>query len=405
MTNGIYETGNKGRQPEWSTVGNFRWKLSIDAIDRALKYISDHSTTKDAILKLQTIFKLLLQNETRLCGTVYIGGSTPNLCNETCDLIKYLRGERRFLWDGKWLFTESGELVSPKMVSKHDICQAFYGQVNPTSTIYELLGFKKSEEDEIDELKKQVSQKQLDALFEDELRRRFGITSHDLEGRFPHNSGDSENAEEHFEFPVARIKNWEALRKHAAEMMVYAAPVKYEYKIRLLRVSNHPKETKAYLHNMYRYVGTYKYACQMCHDVCSSIASIELFLKPEAELDPIHLYLTAIVNAENARQNNHDNEASATFEQNRIWALNRLKEIFHDEDNNLERWLKGECCIFRMNHSEQPMSVNIGKDIEALYNFLCFCYKLNTNQRISDEYRDYLALSITRSCSDCWEEC
>ena len=68
-------------------------------------------------------------------------------------------------------------------------------------------------------------------------------------------------------------------------------------------------------------------------------------------------YLTAIVNAENARQNNHDNEASATFEQNRIWALNRLKEIFHDEDNNLERWMKGECCIFRMNHSEQPMSV------------------------------------------------
>ena len=56
----------------------------------------------------------------------------------------------------------------------------------------------------------------------------------------------------------------------------------------------------------------------------------------------------------------------ATFEQNRIWALNRLKEIFHDEDNNLERWLKGECCIFRMNHSEQPMSVNIGKDIEGV---------------------------------------
>lgn len=99
------------------------------------------------------------------------------------------------------------------------------------------------------------------------------------------------------------------------------------------------------------------------------------------------------------------NEASATFEQNRIWALNRLKEIFHDEDNNLERWMKGDRCIFRMNHSEQPMSVNIGKDTEALYNFLCFCYKLNTNQRISDEFRDYLALSITRSCSDCWEEC
>lgn len=116
-------------------------------------------------------------------------------------------------------------------------------------------------------------------------------------------------------------------------------------------------------------------------------------------------YLTAIINAENASKNHHDEEATATFEQNRIWAINRLKAIFHDEDGNLERWLNGECCVFRPNKKAELMTINIGCDFEALYNFLCFCYKLNTNQRISEDFRDYLALSITRSCSECWEEC
>lgn len=59
--------------------------------------------------------------------------------------------------------------------------------------------------------------------------------------------------------------------------------------------------------------------------------------------------------------------------------------------------------------SYSPLNVDaFAKDylkLDISYNFLCFCYKLNTNQRISDEFRDYLALSITRSCSDCWEEC
>ena len=116
-------------------------------------------------------------------------------------------------------------------------------------------------------------------------------------------------------------------------------------------------------------------------------------------------YLTLIINAENASENEHDKEAKIIFEQNRTWALNRLKDVFHDKDNNLERWLNGENCIFRLNKMERAVTINIGKDIEALYCFLCFCNQLNTNQRISEDFRDYLALSITRSCSECWEEC
>jgi hypothetical protein len=95
----------------------------------------------------------------------------------------------------------------------------------------------------------------------------------------------------------------------------------------------------------------------------------------------------------------------ATFEQSRIWAMNRLKDIFHDEDGNLERWLNGERCVFRPIQKAEFMEIRIGNDVEALYYFLCFCDKLNTHQRISEDFRDYLSLLITRSCSEYWEEC
>ena len=64
-----------------------------------------------------------------------------------------------------------------------------------------------------------------------------------------------------------RVKNWETLKQHAAEMLCFADPVKYEYAVRKIRVSNKPKEARAYLLNMYRYDGVYKYACQMLSNV------------------------------------------------------------------------------------------------------------------------------------------
>ena len=119
---GTYKTGSRGKQPEWWTTGDFRWKFSTDALKDVLKYISAHPSAKDSILKSQAIMKVLTGNESRLCGLVHIGGSTvPNKENEPCEMIHILRGERIWGWDGKWLYTESGELVSPKVISKHDI--------------------------------------------------------------------------------------------------------------------------------------------------------------------------------------------------------------------------------------------------------------------------------------------
>ncbi len=291
-TTGTYETGLRGKQPDWWTSGDFKWKLSMDAITFVLRYISAHPSSKDSIWKSQAIMKVLLANEPCLCGLLHINGSTPNRENEPCELIHILRGEKMLGWDGKWLFTESGELVAPKSISKHDLSTSYYGKLKPDSIVYELLGFKKTTADEVDDLKKQVSKEKLDAYFESELRRRYNISSADLNERY---GGSSRYIEEYEDiplpFPKLDVKNWDTLRKHAAEMLIFAAPVIYEERVRSIRVSNRPKEAKAYLKNMYRHDGTFKYACQLCHDTCGDFEATEIFLNPETELDPINLCL------------------------------------------------------------------------------------------------------------------
>lgn len=295
VVKGQYDLGNhRGRMPEWWTAGDFRWKLTIEYLKEALKYIADHPEARDSIIKSKTILAILLENETKVCGTVHIGGTTPNKEHEPCELIHVLRGEHIRDWNGKWLYTESMELVSHKHISKHDISTAVYGKVKQDSIIYELLGFRKTDSDEVDELKKIVPQKQLDAYFEDELRRRFGLSSADLADHFETGSVAtvlSSSNEVALPFPAARVKNWEALRKHAAEMLIFADPVKYDYAVRRIRVSNHDKEARAYLRNLYRYDGQYRYACQMCHDSCADIEAVQIFNNPEAELDPMNICL------------------------------------------------------------------------------------------------------------------
>ena len=295
ITNGTYDTGLRGKSPEWWTVGEFRWKLSADALKDVLKYISAHPTAKDTMLKSQAIMKLLVLNEARLCGRVNIGGSmVPNLTDEPCEMIHILLGERMIGWNGKWLFTESGELVSPKDISKHDISSSIYGRIRPDSVIFELLRFKRTEADEVEDLKKTIPQEKLDAFFESELRQRYGISTADLNARYGESGHYEEVVEEvRLPFPSLNVRSWDALRKHAAEMLIYADPVRYEERVRSIRVSNRPREAKAYLQNMYRHEGNnrFKFACQLCHDTTSSFEATEVFANPETELDPVNLCL------------------------------------------------------------------------------------------------------------------
>lgn len=331
VVSGLYDTGRPGRQPEWWTSGDFRWKLSMEYLKEAIKYISDHPSAKDSIMKSKTIFTVLMENESKLRGLVHIGGNTPNRDNEPSEFIRILRGEMNRLWNGKWLYTESLEVVSQKHISKHDLSTSIYGKVKSESLVYELLGFKKSESDEIDDLKKTIPQKQLEAYFENEFRLRFGISPSDLSEKLIESGASAYQVEEDeyiYAFPTAKIKNWDTLRKHAAEMLCFADPVKYDYAVRRIRVSNRDKEARAYLMNMYKYDGIYKYACQMCHDSCTNIEKTELFNSPETELDPMNLCLCPNCAAKYRKLRNEATEME--YFKNKILSLNEL-EIMNDD--------------------------------------------------------------------------
>lgn len=295
IVHGIYDNGKPGRQPEWWVSGDFRWKFTIEYIKDALLYISRNPEKKDSVVKSQVIMTILLQNESKLAGVLHIGGAIGKM-QTFCELISVLKGEKLFGWNGKWLYTDSEKLVAPDEISKHQLNPFYYGKPKAESVLYDLLGFKKTEADEVEAIKKDIPQDKLDALLDFELKSRFGISLEDIKGigggTGTGTGTDVDDPEDDYVFPVAKVKNWNALRKHVAEVLSYAEPVKYGFVIRHIRVSNKPQEARSYLMNMYRYIGTSKYACQLCHDATSDIKAVQLFPdEKKFELDAMHICL------------------------------------------------------------------------------------------------------------------
>lgn len=303
---GEYPTGNPGRKPEWRTRGDFRWKFGIDKLEEALLYISRHPEARDSLIKSQVIFKTLQENISHLSGTLFIGGQTHNKYNEPAEVIHTLSQDMLHctnwnllcVWNGKWLYNEAGDLVSHKDISKHDLNKSLYGKVSLDSNLYDLLGFKKGKIDQHEAIVKDYDALPDDkkaSYFEIELERRFHITLEQLNkacGNFYQGNcimEESEDAE--FEFPTSSIKNWDALKKHAAQILSYASPTIYATVVRRIRVSRPQDDIRAYLMNMYRINSSYRYACQLCHRPFSNVEMCQLEQNPDVELDPLNICL------------------------------------------------------------------------------------------------------------------
>ncbi len=305
---GGLQTGDYGRQTAWSTYGDFRWKLSIDRVEEALRYITGHAESGDAIVKSQVIFKILQENIAKLSGDVYFGGKTQNRHDEPAEIIHILNktgyNSKLAGWNGKWLYTKSMELVSHKDISKYDLNTAVYGNVIPDTNLYELIGFKKDEQDQHEAFVKDynaLSKEKKQFFFETELKNRFNITLEQLSREyvsFSHWRDSNTQYEgvqtevDDFEFPTAPVKNWDALRKHAAQILSYASPTVYAPVVRSVRVSRNNDDVRAYLKNMYRINSSNRYACQLCHKPFSnSMEMSQLEQKPDVELDPMNICL------------------------------------------------------------------------------------------------------------------
>ena len=59
--------------------------------------------------------------------------------------------------------------------------------------------------------------------------------------------------------------------------------------VRKIRVSKPDSEIDAYLRSMYRVEGSYKYACQMCHEPVATFEKCQLSTGMEKELDAMYL--------------------------------------------------------------------------------------------------------------------
>ena len=326
---GEYYTGKQGRQPEWHTSGDFRWKLSLDKLDEVLEYISSHPKAADSMAKSSFILRFLLLNENMLTGFVMISGSTPSIPTAYSDIVTKLRrdGPKHkyygMKWDGKWLYTESGDLVSQKEISKRELNPHLYGEVNYDSEVYEMLDFLKKEEDYLDDAARdydELDEGTKERYFEIELQRRYGISKADLDSAYGGmSSGNGNNQvyvpqQDSFEFPSARVKNWDTLRKHAAEVLSFAAPTKYEYKLRKIRVSRPDSEIDAYLKGMYKVDGAYKYACQMCHEPVNTFEKCQLAKEMEKELDPMYLCMCPNCASQYRQMRNDDSELQSFIE-------------------------------------------------------------------------------------------
>ncbi len=311
-TSGEYKTKDRGQQPKWNTLDDFRWKLSLDRLDAVLEYICFHPEEADAREKSKYILWFIQKNLYRLKGNVHLGGNNRPLINEYSDIVKLLRQDEEYKhmsygskWDGKWLYTASGQLVSQNEITRHDLDAGLYNGISLEDNLFIILGFKKDKDQILKEATAeydQLSEEKQDQFFEIAFMRKFGMSSKEFMTSFGEQlslfsekqAKDNEgvfNFDEDalFEFPTARVKNWDTLRKHAAEALCFADPVKYRQKLISIRVSRPDSEIKAYLQGMYRDGDSFQYACQMCHKPFPKINRCQLAKNMEKELDAMYL--------------------------------------------------------------------------------------------------------------------
>lgn len=295
---GYSDYDHDGRFISWNSYSEYSPLFDIDGIKSVLVYISKNSKTTDAIQKSKIIFDILKKNENKLSGVLYVSRN-ENRDNDCCTVVKILKGDIYSSdWNGKWLYTSELELVSQKGISKRALNVDLYGQIDYDSELYEILGFKKTPEDEMD-----LSEKEYDLLTGDKqrdfleiaLRRNYNISTDELKQIIRESSVRTAVPRDiTYDFPSQSVKNWDTLKKHVTQMFAWAVPVKYEDVVRRIRTSKHTEDARSYLLNVYKYDGANKCACQMCHKpIASFVNATQLFDNPEHELDPLHLCLCA----------------------------------------------------------------------------------------------------------------
>lgn len=299
---GNYTTGDIGRPPQYICVSPFWWNMEIRKLSDILAYIRENPSDDNSKEKSRILWKLLLENEPHLKGTIVIGKdrSEKAMTAKVLDNLKYDYG----YWGRRkrgWLYTTSGELAWPKEISKYDLDKNIYGEIPKDKTLYILLGFKRDvrdQEEQDAERYHMLSSNQKDAYWKFMLRERLGMSEEEFNCRMEQdrereraNSIENDAIDENEEHISRPVRDLSKLRTHAKNVFYNAQKVRYEEKSRRERVTRKEDEERGYLTEFYALQGKLGYICQMCGKSKEYFESCELLNEPQKELPPMNLCL------------------------------------------------------------------------------------------------------------------
>ena len=295
--------GTSGETPiTWHTIGKFRYELMLSRLPDVLNAIERNPDDESSRTKSKVILHTLTKYVDTLKGKLALAdGKTSEISNSKALSImlneKDVQNMFQRDWTGAWLYSSNGILCAPTDITPKELDETLYGEIDRSAKLYDLLGFKKPPEEEVQIEIASISQKAKDVIFEDELRRRksnpeamqqlFAFLNENLvQGTlFPEEEPDTKE-----EFPVLLAGNLERLQHHMLEMLAYADPVKFERLVRSVRTTAIGPRARAHLEGLYKLESGRIY-CQLCQKPSPAFEAAEIFPNPTLELESMHLCL------------------------------------------------------------------------------------------------------------------
>jgi len=203
--------------------------------------------------------------------------------------------------NSKWLIASDGRLATPSELTPLELDNEFYGRVDRRKeVIYEILGFKKTQEDKrkevINEFMRKFSPEQQEII----LNNFAKIQSDEAEGVY-----DPEVDDEYTDFPEEKIRDLSRLCEKTRQKCSDAPVVKYENVLRRIRTSRDIKNDKNYIKHRY------KGYCQLCGKPHHYWEVAEIFGEPSKELQEMNLSLCPAHATEYRIMRNDDNQMKA----------------------------------------------------------------------------------------------
>lgn len=287
------------RNANWKALGDYCPLISIEGLFDNTSYIKWHPEEELAKKKSAEVLRLLLLIHKKLAGSLEAGKVRPVVYDgQVAEPLERVRDEA-------WLYDGNSKLRRIPEISRHDLDRTLYGDLLDKKEACETLGFMKNERDRLEGAKEIVSSldsiglreilSQVDPeVLQMELRRR-NIPVFDSRMESEAQADDLSTVFNPYtlprstEFPQRRVRNKERLVNHIKMDFFLADPIRYETKLRQIRVSSSPKKIRQYISDMYtNNSGTC--ICQMCKQEADDFEATEI-ANLGVEMEPLHLCL------------------------------------------------------------------------------------------------------------------